>query len=164
MPTAYIAIGSNDRPRYHIERALEALKAVSDWQLIAASPLYLNAAVQRDGAPSAQDEYVNAAVALEINLPALDLRRRLRTIESSLGRNRLTPAHVPIDLDLIAIDELVLDVDGHHLPDPDIERRAFVAVPFSDIAPTWVHPETGHRLVDIAAELQQEVELETISA
>lgn len=167
VPTAYIAIGSNFKPIIHIQYALAALATSPGWRVTATSDWYRSAAVDKDGsAPVSESHraaYVNAVVALDTDLPALEIRRRMRAIETTLGRDRSTPAQVAIDLDLIAIDRQIFDVDGHHLPDPSIQRHAFVAVPFWDVASDWVHPETNQPLKQIAAKLQNELELETVS-
>jgi 7,8-dihydro-6-hydroxymethylpterin-pyrophosphokinase len=37
------------------------------------------------------------------------------------------------------------------IPDPEVLERPFVAIPLAEIAPEYVHPETGETLAEIAA-------------
>lgn len=161
MPTAYISIGSNYQPKYHIRAAFAALAAVPEWDLLATSQVYCSAAVDQTGKPSSSEQpYLNAVAAVTTRQSPAKIRQRLRVLEACLDRNRQTPHLVTVDLDLIAIDTQILDVDGHHLPDDAICRHAFVAVPFAEVAPEWVHPETGHALADLAAAMRYQLELE----
>jgi 2-amino-4-hydroxy-6-hydroxymethyldihydropteridine diphosphokinase len=58
-----------------------------------------------------------------------------------------------IDVDLVLFNREVLDLGRHHIPDPDILTRPFVAIPLAEIAPDYVHPETGQTLRTMAAAL-----------
>ena len=40
---------------------------------------------------------------------------------------------------------------GATVPDPDIVKRPFVAIPLAEIDPDYVHPIERRRLIDIAA-------------
>lgn len=48
-----------------------------------------------------------------------------------------------IDIDLIAVDDIVFESEKLTLPHPRMERRDFVLVPMDKLYPTWRHPLTG---------------------
>jgi 7,8-dihydro-6-hydroxymethylpterin-pyrophosphokinase len=56
-----------------------------------------------------------------------------------------------IDLDIALFNYEVMDIDGRHIPDPDIQNHAYVVVPLADLAPYYVHPETGKSLKEMAS-------------
>ncbi len=106
-------------------------------------------------------DYVNAAVCVQSPWGAVDTLRHLHEIEADFGRERVQRwGQRTLDLDLIAIDDLVLPdaqgfqkwyaldpamqaeaaPDGLVLPHPRLQDRAFVLVPLVDIAPDWHHP------------------------
>lgn len=49
----------------------------------------------------------------------------------------------PIDLDLIAIDDRVIDTPRLQLPHPRMHLRDFVLRPIAFLDPGWLHPQTG---------------------
>lgn len=156
-----IALGSNiDRER-NMVAAIDRLRAHPAIEVLAASPIYTTAPIGRDGAVTEQPVFANAAVRVETDLTAGDLRRELRAIEAALGRVRTADkfAPRPIDLDIALYGSEVLEIDGHHIPDRDVLRFAHVAIPLADIAGDWIHPETGQSLAAIAAPMHtQELE------
>ena len=65
----------------------------------------------------------------------------LQTIEADAGRVRGAPnAPRTLDLDIIAMGNLVRAAPDPILPHPRAHLRAFVLAPLADVAPGWVHP------------------------
>jgi len=67
-----------------------------------------------------------------------ELLARAQACERALGRERTTERRWgprPIDLDLLAYDDLVLDDPDLTLPHPHLFERAFVLLPLAEIAP-----------------------------
>jgi dihydroneopterin aldolase/2-amino-4-hydroxy-6-hydroxymethyldihydropteridine diphosphokinase len=81
----------------------------------------------------------------------------LRPIEEALGRKRLGDkfAARTIDLDLILYDDLIMETEPLTLPDPQISRRAFVALPLHELSPELRLPGSGISIAEIAASLPQ---------
>jgi len=108
--------------------------------------------------PSGQPPYVNAVAALRADPnvaidPAL-LLARLMAVEAACGRERSVPnAARTLDLDLIAIGNLVRDAPDPILPHPRAHLRAFVLAPLADVAPDWVHPMLGRSAAALMAAL-----------
>lgn len=48
-----------------------------------------------------------------------------------------------IDIDIVAIDNLVIDTPELTVPHPRLAERAFFLKPLAEIAPGWHHPATG---------------------
>nr|HPQ42322.1 2-amino-4-hydroxy-6-hydroxymethyldihydropteridine diphosphokinase [bacterium] len=87
------------------------------------------------------------------------IRGQIRRIEEILGRRRVDDRFAPrcIDLDLVLMGDRTFASPELILPAPDIESRAFVAVPLADIAPDFRHPAWhGRSLAEIAATLHQD--------
>ena len=128
---AVVALGANlEEPRKAIELAIELLKQSTD--VIAISSLYETAPV---GGPE-QDNYINAVVTLESELPAADLLALLHGIEKSMGRvrdERWGPR--VIDLDLIQYGTLLSKSEELTLPHPRAHERRFVLEPWQEIDP-----------------------------
>lgn len=74
-------------------------------------------------------------------LEPLEVMSLLLDIEVQFGRERSgANAPRPLDLDLIAYEDWVLDLPGLVLPHPRAAERRFVMGPLAQIAPDWVHP------------------------
>jgi 2-amino-4-hydroxy-6-hydroxymethyldihydropteridine diphosphokinase len=85
-----------------------------------------------------QDRFVNACVEIETSLDPHALLFTLHRIEQKFGRDRAREQHWgprPLDLDLIAYDDVSIDRPELTLPHPRLFERAFVLVPLAEIAP-----------------------------
>ena len=91
--------------------------------------------------PSGQPHYVNGVARLEGSVDPAALLTALQAIEAAHGRVRST-ANAPrtLDLDIIAMADLVRTAPDPVLPHPRMHERAFVLAPLLDVAPTWWHP------------------------
>ena len=85
-----------------------------------------------------QAAFVNGCIAVATSLTPHALLARARAVECRLGRRRSHERRWgprPIDIDLIAYDDLALATPELTLPHPRLFERAFVLVPLADIAP-----------------------------
>lgn len=135
-----VALGANlpsklGSPRETLEHALRSL-AQEGGEIVARSRFYRSSPVPK----SDQPDYLNAVVAIKCELDPPALLGKLGAIETHFGRQRGAPnAARPLDLDLIAYDDVIRDV-APILPHPRMHDRAFVLLPLAEIAPDWVHP------------------------
>jgi 2-amino-4-hydroxy-6-hydroxymethyldihydropteridine diphosphokinase len=91
---------------------------------------------------------------VETELGPQALLARAQAIEQELGRRRAAEPRWgprPIDIDILAYDDLTLDTPGLTLPHPRLLERAFVLVPLAEIAPDRVI--AGRRVRDALAGL-----------
>ena len=145
LPAAYGAT-----PLATCRAAAEALRGLHGLRVQSLSHWYVTAPALRPGAPGGQPQYVNGVARLEGWMEPEMLLARLQAIEARAGRVRgIVDAPRPLDLDIIAMDDLVRDVPDPVLPHPRAHERAFVLRPLLDVAPGWVHP----RLHQTAAQL-----------
>ena len=119
------------------------LRAMSRWWTTPPVP-------PKQGAP----DYVNGVALLSGAAPdPAALLRALQAIEARFGRVRPYPnAPRTLDLDLLALGEMVRDVPDPILPHPRLHLRAFVLAPLCDIAPGWMHPRLGRTAAEWLAE------------
>lgn len=125
--------------------------------ILAVSRVYQSAACGSENHP----DFLNAAAMLETALPPIEIRERLRAIESALGRVRGADKFAPrtIDLDLCLCGTRVIDDGTLTLPHPEVTNRAYVAEPLAELDPTYRHPQTGETLAEIAVRLRATSEL-----
>ena len=90
---------------------------------------------------SDQPRFVNGAAWLSGAVEPCHLLGMLHGIEAEAGRVRGLPnAARTLDLDLLAMDDLVMATSRLVLPHPRLQDRAFVLAPLRDIRPGWTHP------------------------
>lgn len=148
MTRAYIGVGSNISPEVNIKAAIRLL--TRHVRVVGFSTFYRTPA---EGRPE-QPDYVNGVVVIETNLAPKALKHEvLRPIEHCLGRRRTDDkfAPRPIDLDILVHGPHQMEAEDLRLPAEEIEKRAFVAIPLSEVAPDLMLPGTGISIRDIAA-------------
>jgi 2-amino-4-hydroxy-6-hydroxymethyldihydropteridine diphosphokinase len=135
MPDALLALGGNvGDARATLDRAIGMLCDGSETRLVARSSDYLTP----PWGVTDQPAFVNACIAVETSLAPRALLARAQAVERSCGRDRareLRWGPRPLDIDILAYDDLVLDTPDLTLPHPRLWERAFVLVPLAEIAP-----------------------------
>lgn len=58
-----------------------------------------------------------------------------------------------IDIDIVAIDDMVIDTPELQVPHPRLAERAFFLKPLEEIAPGWRHPVSGLSATEMLAAL-----------
>ena len=141
MADAYVAAGSNVRPRESLRRALALLEG--EFPGLRVSRAYSNPAVGFTG-----DDFINLVVGFPAALPTEDLLDRLKLIERACGREPGAPKWGPrtLDLDLLLHGDRTGRVSGKNLPHADLLTRAWVLGPLAELAPDLVHPVLGDRI------------------
>ena len=59
-----------------------------------------------------------------------------------------------VDIDIVAIGDLVIDTDTLQVPHPRLPQRDFFLRPMMELAPGWRHPITGLTAAQMLEELQ----------
>ena len=146
--TAIVAIGSNIAPSENVPSAIKAMRRHSSIEVRAMSRIYETAPAGSSEGP----RFHNAAARIATDLPAEELREALRGIEAALGRTRTDDKNAPrtVDLDIAWYEDFEGIVAGSEIPDPQIPKQAYLAVPIADVAPDIVFAPTGETFAAIA--------------
>jgi 2-amino-4-hydroxy-6-hydroxymethyldihydropteridine diphosphokinase len=138
MAEAFIALGGNvGDVRATFDRAIAMLCDGAEVRLTARSSDYRTP----PWGVTDQPPFINAAIAVTTALTPHALLQRAQDCERTLGRDRANERHWgprPIDLDLLAYDDIALEDATLTLPHPHLFERAFVLVPLAEIAPDRV--------------------------
>ncbi|QKJ62538.1 2-amino-4-hydroxy-6-hydroxymethyldihydropteridine diphosphokinase [Flavobacterium sp. M31R6] len=89
------------------------------------------------------EAFYNCALVLHSSYSAQKILELVLQVEKKLGRIRSENAGYQsriIDIDLIAFDDEILDLDHLQIPHPLMQNRKFVLLPFQDLNVGWVHP------------------------
>jgi len=160
----YIGVGSNVQPRRNILRGVSLLGA--RLHLTAASTFYRNPAVHPHHPPQNLPPFINGVVRGRTSLPPASLPMHLlRPLEAACGRARTGDPNAPrpLDLDLLAVEGLSVCTETLRLPDPDILRYPFLAVPLAELAPHLVPVGADRPVGEIARGMPAETLREEVS-
>lgn len=162
MQTAYIGMGGNlaswaGPPEATLAAAAVRLETIG--RVICLSSLYSTDPVGF----AEQPRFTNAVVALETDLEPRELLRHLLAIEQEFGRDRT--AGIPngprtLDLDILVVGDLRVSEPGLEIPHPRLAERAFVLVPFNEIAPQVVDASHGKTVTQLLHTLLKNPESE----
>jgi len=141
MTRAWVGIGSNEGDRLgFVKRGLSALAETAKIELAVVSSLY-------DTTPYGvedQPRFLNLVAGFDTSLEAEAFLARMLETEDRCGRvrrERWGPR--TLDLDLLMFGDQMMATDILTLPHPGIAERAFVLVPFAEVAPEVEVPGTG---------------------
>ncbi|MCH5245371.1 MAG: 2-amino-4-hydroxy-6-hydroxymethyldihydropteridine diphosphokinase [Muribaculaceae bacterium] len=144
-PIAHVNIGSNigDRAQ-NIDRAVALIAsspAVAPGKKLKRSDIYIS---QPWGYASCR-EYYNLAISFPTPLTPLHLHRLLQALQHSIdpAPHRDEQGNYidrKIDIDLIAVDNIIVNTPELQLPHPRMHLRHFVLAPMAQLAPSWLHP------------------------
>jgi 2-amino-4-hydroxy-6-hydroxymethyldihydropteridine diphosphokinase len=138
MADALVALGGNvGDVRATLHRAIAALCDGEQVRLSARSSDYRTPPWGVEDQPA----FVNLCIAVETALTPRMLLERAQAVERTLGRERAKERRWgprPIDIDLIAYDDVTVHEPDLELPHPHLFERAFVLVPLAEIAPERV--------------------------
>jgi 2-amino-4-hydroxy-6-hydroxymethyldihydropteridine diphosphokinase len=131
MTHAYLGLGSNLGDRLvTMQTAVRTLARHPDVTLIAVSNLYETDPV---GGPE-QGVFLNAVVAIDTTLSALELLQVTQEIEDAALRVRdVHWGPRTLDIDVLSAGDEVWSDDTLTLPHPLAHERAFVLVPWADV-------------------------------
>jgi 2-amino-4-hydroxy-6-hydroxymethyldihydropteridine diphosphokinase len=102
-----------------------------------------------------QPAFINAVIIVATSLDPHTLLARAQAVERALGRNRASEPRWgprPIDLDILAYDDVTLREPDLTLPHPRLFERAFVLVPLAEIASD--RAVAGRRIGDALAAVE----------
>jgi 2-amino-4-hydroxy-6-hydroxymethyldihydropteridine diphosphokinase len=149
MTEAFIALGGNlGEVRKTFARAIAMLCDGAEVRLVARASDYRTP----PWGVADQPDFVNTVIAVATSLSPHALLARAQNCERALGRDRALERRYgprPIDLDLLAYDDVALVDPELTLPHPRLFERAFVLVPLAEIAASRII--AGQRVGDALA-------------
>ena len=151
METAYLGLGSNIGDALeNIHQAASRLMQSSSLHIVKSSSYYHT----RPWGKTDQEDFINAVVQIETELTPRELLELCLTIEKQMGRIR-DEKWGPriIDIDILCFGAKILKEPDLIIPHPYLQERAFVLVPFNEIAPDYIHPVLQQRVAELTAKL-----------
>jgi 2-amino-4-hydroxy-6-hydroxymethyldihydropteridine diphosphokinase len=137
MPEALLALGGNvGDARAALARAVELMCDGEIVKLVARSSDYRTP----PWGVTDQPPFINLCLMVTTDLSPHALLERALRVERVRGRDRLKERRWgprPIDIDILAYDDVLMDEENLTLPHPRLLERAFVLVPLAEIAPDW---------------------------
>lgn len=153
MPKVYLGLGTNlgnkeDNLRLAINKIKEQIgKVISLSAFHHSEPWGF----------SSQNSFLNAALCIDTDLSPQQILKETQSIEKEIGRKTKSIdgnySDRLIDIDILLYDNLILKTETLVIPHPLMIQRAFVMTPLSEIAPNFIHPETGEKLLTISNKL-----------
>ena len=136
MTRAYLGLGSNLGDRLaHLQLAVDHLASADGVRVTAVSPVYETDPV---GGP-AQDDFLNAVVAVDTDLEPLALLAECAAAEAAAARVRdVRWGPRTLDVDVLWIEGYESAEPVLTVPHPRMAERAFVLAPLHDLDPALV--------------------------
>lgn len=154
-----VAMGGNiGSPEKTFSQALEKITAAFSADIRVAT-CYWTKPLVHPSAPVRQQPYLNTVICFETERAPESVLQELFAIECALGRVRANE-QIPwgprtIDLDIIAVEQMVLSTDTLDLPHPQMHKRDFVLLPMLELVPDWQHPITHKSLPQLIEALDE---------
>jgi len=139
----YLNIGSNmgDR-RDNLYRAVVALSAGAGCYAVS------SVVESEPWGFESENRFMNLGMMLESDLEPHEMLHRIHDIEHRLGSASHRDEHGGyidrlVDIDIVAIDDMIIDTPTLQVPHPHLPERDFFLRPMMQLAPDWRHPVTG---------------------
>ena len=137
MNTVYIQLGSNIGERKSF--ITKSMHKVEDdiGKIITASSIFETTAWGNEN----QNNFLNSVIEIKTPFDAFTILQKSQEIENNLGRKRSDKwGERTIDIDILFYNNKIINTKELTIPHPLIQKRKFVLVPLSEIAPNYKHP------------------------
>lgn len=153
-----ISMGSNTDPRAKISQAAELLSG--EFRIRRQSSLYLTEDVK--GHPET-DTFLNKVIEIETDLTFPDLVAQLKALEKTLGRERGNKIQVALDLDVVTFGSEVFVEGNHRIPDPNMLKYRYIAMPLAEMSPDFRHPANGLSIQEILEKMTDNAQIRQVN-
>lgn len=153
-----LLLGSNlENPILQLETAiLKISQIVSSYRV---SSIYKTAAWGNTD----QADFYNQAMEIESDYSASELLEKLLQIEQSMGRQRIHKWEPRIiDIDIIAMENLIVNTETLQVPHSHMQNRLFVLIPMNELNDTWLHPILEKNISELISECKDELAVHKI--
>lgn len=149
----FIGIGSNlgDR-RANIAEALDRISKLPATRIVKQSSFY-----ESEPHGDAKTWFVNGVVEVDTEFSPENLLKKLKAIESAMGRKRVKGKRWGsriIDLDILFYGPMVVNKRNLKLPHPEMAKRRFVLLPLSELGPQVIHPILQMSVSELLADVK----------
>jgi 2-amino-4-hydroxy-6-hydroxymethyldihydropteridine diphosphokinase len=156
---AILALGSNIEPRTsYIEEALQAIRQLSGIYNVRVSSLHETEPVD---VPEGEQHklFLNAVAICDTSLSPEALSETIHAIEATLGRKRSAQygSARTIDIDIIALGELIVTTPTLTLPHPRAHQRVFVLAPLAELLPDYRLPGQQQTVTELLQSLPSDL-------
>ena len=137
MNTIYIQLGSNIGERESF--ITKSMHKVEDdiGKIITASSIFETTAWGNEN----RNNFLNSVIKIKTPFDAFTILQKSQEIENNLGRERSDKwGERTIDIDILFYNNKIINTKELTVPHPLIQKRKFVLVPLSEIAPNYMHP------------------------
>ena len=160
---AFIGIGSNlgDRKANFLE-AIDRIQKIPGTRVVKQSSLY-----ESEPHGDAKTWFVNAVVEVETDCGAGDLLKRVKGIETAMGRKRVRGKRWGsriIDLDILFFNSEIISKRNLKVPHPEIQNRRFVLAPLCELAPQLIHPKLSATVSELLAGVKDKKKIHLLRA
>ena len=144
----FLGLGSNIDDRYqNLMNGIQQLNDHAHIWVIDESNVYQTPAMYS----SDQQDFYNMVIEIETNLNPLQLLNEVKKIEMKLGRGPNKKKNIPrsLDVDILAVGDILIRSKLLEIPHPKIVERKFVLKPWNDIAPDFLVPNSDKNITEL---------------
>ncbi len=151
----YLGLGTNSgNKEENLTRAIEHLS------LALGSPTARSSFMESEPwGFASENNFLNCVVAFDTDIPPLTLLDTTEEIERKLGRTKksLNGEYCDriIDIDILFYGDDIINDERLTVPHPLLHHRLFVLEPMNEIAPSHIHPLTGHTIEQLLDEAKE---------
>ena len=137
MNTVYIQLGSNIGERESfIAKSMEQIEE-NIGEIITESSIFETIPWGNEN----QNNFLNSVIKIKTPFDSFEVLQKSQEIENTLGRKRIAKwRERTIDIDVLFYNNEIINTTKLNIPHPLIQKRKFVLVPLSEIAPNYMHP------------------------
>ena len=157
----YISLGSNKGDKFK-----NLQEAINQIYLYTGNVKIISKVYKTPSFGFQSEDFLNACILIETELPPSKLLKQILKIEKSLGRvrtkkNRYTDR--TIDIDILFYSDQIVETKNLIIPHPEIQNRKFVLQPLSEIASEINHPVFNKNVTQLLDECQDKSTIEHIN-
>lgn len=149
----FLALGSNLGNREeNLKKAREEISKIA--KIVKPSSIYETTPVGYKEQP----KFYNQVIEIQTALAPEILMQECLKIEIAMGRQRtIKDGPRNVDIDLLLYGKRIIKTPALTIPHPRMHERAFVLLPFAEIAKEVVHPEKGVTISALKDKISEEI-------